>query len=85
MHILKSLLKLIQNHLEESALDVFKMVFDVVHSEVSVDEWVKREKTRQQDKTINNRIGEFHQKLLGKVDGWTNLGIGHESHVDLKE
>ena len=40
---------------------------------------------RQQDKTINNKIGEFHQELLGKVDGWMDLGIGDETEIDLKK
>ena len=47
--------------------------------------WVKNELIRQQDKTINNRIGDFHQRLLGKVEGWENLGTGNSTKVDLKK
>ena len=40
---------------------------------------------RQSDKTINTKIGEFHQELLSKVNGWVDLGIGDETEVDLKK
>ncbi len=70
--------------LQRNALDPFKMVFDIVNGKTEVETWVKNEAIRQFDKTINNRIGEFHQKLLGGVNGWTNLGTGDESKVDLK-
>jgi hypothetical protein len=39
---------------------------------------------RQDDKTINNKIGEFHQKLLGKVKGWEDLKTGSKYAVDLR-
>ena len=59
------------------------MVFDIVNSKICVDDWIKNEVIRQSDKTINNRIGDFHQKLLGGVEGWSDLGTGDESKVDL--
>lgn len=70
--------------LKRNAIDPFKLTFDVINGKMSIDSWIKNEHIRQQDKTINNRIGEFHQKLLGKVKGWSNLGTGDESHLDLK-
>jgi hypothetical protein len=70
--------------LQRNTIDPFKMVFDIVNGELSVDGWIHNETIRQADKTINNRIGDFHQKLLGGVKGWTDLGVGDESKVDLK-
>ena len=70
--------------LRKNGIDIFKMLFDVVNSNISVDDWVKNEVIRQSDKSINNKVGEFHQKLLGGVKGWVDLGIGDDSKVDLK-
>lgn len=69
--------------LQKNVVDPFKMIFDIVNGKICVDDWIKNEVIRQSDKTINNRIGDFHQKLLGGVNGWTDLGIGDESKVDL--
>lgn len=52
---------------------------------IEFEEWSKSEIIRQNDKTINNKIGEFHQEILGKVDGWVDLGIGDETEADLKK
>jgi hypothetical protein len=71
--------------LQRNIIDPFKMMFDIVNGGLSVEDWIKHETVRQADKTINNRIGDFHQKLLGGVKGWTNLGTGDESKVDLKK
>lgn len=70
--------------LQSQIIDPFKMVFDIYNYEYTANNWIFNEKIRQDDKTVNNTIGEFHQKLLGKVDGWIDLGIGDSTKVDLK-
>ena len=65
--------------------DPFKLIFDIMNNSSNFSDWENREAMRQADKTINNRIGEFHQKLLGGVDGWTDLGTGDETKLDLKK
>jgi len=69
---------------QELGTDPFKIVFDMKGYGLNFGQWKTRETFRRIDKTINNKIGEFHQKLLGKVDGWEDLGTGDSSHVDLK-
>lgn len=69
----------------KNTIDEFKTIFDVCVNQINFDEWLKFELTRQQDKTINNKIGEFHQELLGKVNGWVDLGVGDETEIDLKK
>lgn len=66
-------------------IDAIKTIFDVTVKQIGFDGWANKEIERQQDKTINNKIGEFHQELLGKVDGWVNLGIEDETEIDLKK
>ena len=69
--------------LKSNGLDPFKTVFDLINKRINFDTWLKNEEMRQADKTLNNRIGEFHQKLLGSVKNWVDLGIGDDSKVDL--
>ena len=65
-------------------IDLFKMVFDINARKINVNTWIDMERIRQSDKTISNKVGEFHQKLLGGVKGWIDLGVGHPLGVDLK-
>ena len=71
--------------LTKHTLDIVKMIFDMENHKINVDEWIKTEKMRQTDKTVNNKIGIFHQKLLGGVKGWEDLGTGNPLGVDLKK
>lgn len=71
--------------IQRNIVDPIKQMFDISAMNVSLETWNKNELIRQQDKTINNRIGEFHQKLLGKVNGWENLGTGDVTKVDLRK
>ena len=68
----------------KNSLDMFKTLFDIKVAGLGVDEWMDIEQVRQADKTISNKVGEFHQMLLGGVDGWEDLGVGHPLGVDLK-
>ena len=70
--------------LQRNSVDPFKMLFDVCNTNIDFDIWIENEKIRQNDKTVNNKIGEFHQKVLGFVEGWEDLHSGHPSQVDLK-
>ena len=71
--------------LMKHGLDPIKMVFDMINGRIDLSKWLLNEKIRQDDKTINNKVGEFHQMLLGGVVGWTDLGIGDDSHADIKK
>ena len=71
--------------LQRNGIDPFKMIFDIMNSKTDLEKWKTGEHTRQADKTINNRIGDFHQKLLGGVSGWTDLGTGDDTKLDLKK
>lgn len=69
----------------KNTIDEFKTIFDICVGQTNFEDWSKFELNRQHDKTINNKIGEFHQELLGKVDGWVDLGVGDETEIDLKK
>lgn len=68
----------------DHGIDEFKLIFDMCANQMDLNNWTKAEIIRQNGKKIENKMGEFHQQLLGHVDGWIDLGIGDDSHVDLK-
>ena len=78
-------LKLDKTWLQRNGVDPFKMVFDMVVRNRNFESLMEQEKSRQYDKKSGGRIGDFHQKLLGGVKGWVDLGVGDESKVDLKK
>jgi len=78
-------LKLNKTWLQRNGVDPFKMVFDMVVRNRNFESLMEQEKSRQYDKKSGGRIGDFHQKLLGGVKGWVDLGVGDESKVDLKK
>jgi hypothetical protein len=78
-------LKFNKSWLQRNGVDPFKMVFDMVVRSRDFESLMEQEKNRQYDKKSGGRIGDFHQKLLGGVDGWVDLGVGDESKVDLKK
>jgi hypothetical protein len=69
----------------KNVLDPIKALFDVLNRGLTVETWNNDEEKRLRDKKVNNRIGEFHQRLLGKVEGWEDLGRGHPTKLDLKK
>lgn len=69
--------------LQRNGLDSFKIIFDMMNSQSDLERWIQFEAIRQNDKTVGNWIGDFHQSLLGGVDGWKDLRRGHETGVDL--
>lgn len=68
--------------LRRNTLDVFSQTLECTILNISKDEWERRELTRQAQKTLQNKIGELHQKILGTLDGIQDLGVGEI--VDLK-
>lgn len=66
----------------DNIVDPFSALFDSAISGITLSEWIKREKTRQMQKTLQNAIGTFHQNVIGSIDGWEDLGTGNI--VDLR-
>jgi len=69
----------------KNIVDPFSALFDIVINDISFDHWIKNEVIRQKQKTLQNKIGEFHQKILGKVAGWEDLGTGNNIDLVSKE
>ena len=66
----------IDKTLHKNIIDPFSAVFEASFHNVSLSEWLKMEKARQIQKSFQNQIGDFHQRVLGKIKGWENLETG---------
>lgn len=71
-----------ENKIFSNIIDPFSAVFDSQRQGIAPSEWLQQEKARQIQKTLQNAVGNFHQSILGHVDGWTNLAVGQV--VDLR-
>lgn len=60
----------------KNVIDPFSAIFDAARQDISLDEWVGQEKSRQIQKSLQNYVGEFHQSIIGCIGGWENLGTG---------
>lgn len=70
-----------QSQFSKNVIDPFAALIESAAFNVDHQTWVQSETIRQCQKTLQNHIGDLHQKLLGQVDGWEDLGVG--SVVDL--
>ena len=75
----------IENNMKKNVMDPFSAMFECLIFGLGYDEWVRKEKTRQVQKTMQNMIGEFHQKVLGSIPGWVDLGTGNVIDLENKE
>ena len=65
-----------ENKLYSNVIDPFSALFDAMRHNMTLDEWLVQEKARQIQKTLENAVGYFHQKVLGSMAGWENAGLG---------
>jgi hypothetical protein len=61
----------------KNVIDPFSALLTMAGFDIDYEAWEKVEYSRQAQKTLQNHIGEFHQKILGCVPGWTDLGTGN--------
>lgn len=65
-----------------NVIDPFATLFDASISGFDHATWKQSEMVRQCQKTLTNHIGKLHQKILGCVQDWQDMGSGEE--VDIK-
>lgn len=71
-----------ERNFHANVIDPFTTLFDAALSGFDHATWKEAETVRQYQKTLSNSIGILHQKILGHVNGWEDLGTGGE--IDLK-
>jgi hypothetical protein len=65
------------NTFGRNVVDPFSAAFEMSGFNMTYDEWLISETSRQSQKTLQNFIGDFHQILLGSCQGWRNMGRGN--------
>ncbi|MBW4593573.1 MAG: Eco47II family restriction endonuclease [Brasilonema angustatum HA4187-MV1] len=69
----------------KNVLDPFSAIFDGAVQGFNLDDWLKMERARQTQKTVQNQIGYFHQNILGSIPGWRVLPKGFDICNDTKQ
>jgi hypothetical protein len=59
-----------------NVIDPFAVLFEMAGFDLKADVWLTSEKTRQAQKSLQNHVGEFHQQILGSMNGWQDLAVG---------
>ena len=62
--------------ISRNQLDPFGAFFECISSGLDIDTWKASESARQAQKTIQNRIGDFHQKIFGSLKGCVDVPRG---------
>lgn len=63
--------------LYKNVIDPFSALFDSLCNGISLKQWIKQERSRQVQKTLQNALGDFHQGILGSFGEWENMGTGN--------
>lgn len=71
-----------ENDIHSNVIDPFSAVFDSVLQNLTITDWLTQENHRQIQKTLQNKIGTFHQEVIGKTAGGESLQTG--KIVDVK-
>jgi hypothetical protein len=74
-----------QAKIYSNVVDPFSAIFDAMPHNLSIDEWMVQERSRQIQKTLQNALGDFHQNILGSVTGWHNAGRGGSFDIENRE
>lgn len=64
-------------NIERNVIDPFSSIFEIAGFEHDYETWLTSEISRQAQKTLQNHIGDFHQKILGYSKDWENKEKGN--------
>lgn len=65
-----------QKEFHKNVIDPFLAIFEMAGYNMKSSDWRDGEFARQVGKAVQNKIGEFHQNVLGSVINWNNLVTG---------
>lgn len=70
-----------ENKFGKNVIDPFSALFEMAAFGLSYEDWRISEASRQAQKTLQNHVGDFHQRILGGISGWENLETGNEVDI----
>ncbi|MCK5109885.1 MAG: Eco47II family restriction endonuclease [Arcobacteraceae bacterium] len=62
--------------IHSEVIDPFSSIIEASINNLDYDNWIKSEQARQNQKTLQNIIGDLHQKLLANIKDIEDLGVG---------
>jgi len=63
--------------------DMFLRTILVSHGDLTDEQWTASEKARRYTKSLEGKMGDFHEELAGKLPGWKTLKVGDPSGCDV--
>lgn len=66
-----------ESDFNRNVIDPFAMMIEMASFDIDSNTWMVSEKSRQAQKSLSNHVGLLHQKILGNVDGWRDMGTGN--------
>ena len=63
--------------------DVFLRTILTSHGDLTDEQWTSSEKARRYTKSLEGKMGDFHEELAGKLPGWETLKVGDPSGCDV--
>lgn len=63
--------------------DLFLQTVLVSHGDLTLEQWTTSEKARRFTKSLEGKMGDFHEELAGKLPGWKTLKVGDPSGCDV--
>lgn len=63
--------------------DRFLRTILVSHGDLTDEQWITSEKARRYTKSLEGKMGDFHEELAGKLPGWKTLKVGDPSGCDV--
>lgn len=67
--------------IRKNGIDPFKTIFDMKKMGLDFEKWKKITIAIQKDANVSMKIGYFHQKLLGSVEGWNDMKVGNKLDI----
>lgn len=68
--------KMTDEKMHKNVMDPFGALIEQAGFNLSHEQWLDTERNRQMQKSLNNAVGEFHQRVIGKMKGWEDLNVG---------
>lgn len=74
-----------QKHISKGEDDVFMKSILMAHGGMTAEAWAFAEKQRRYEKALTMKMGDFHEELAGKFDGYETLPVGHATGCDVRK
>lgn len=73
LNVADNAIKKSDKDLYKNVIDPFSVLFEMAGFSTDYQQWILNEKLRQSQKSLSNRVGTFHEEILGNLNGWLRL------------